>query len=70
LNLFIEIESVFCGWDVTGNGLIVFVGCVERPYRETQHYDDGNTEIVALMKLTRPTNCNKSFNLSYCGFDL
>jgi len=37
-----------------------FVGCVERPYpfdcaqdrRETQRYDAGDTENVALMKLT------------------
>jgi len=47
-----------------------FVGCVERPQpfdcaqdmRETQHYDDGNTVIVALMKLTRPTDWRRTEN--------
>jgi hypothetical protein len=33
-----------------------FVDFVELSYRETQRYDAGNTENVALMKQTRPTN--------------
>jgi hypothetical protein len=31
--VFVEIESVFCGRDVVE---FAVVGCVERPYRETQ----------------------------------
>jgi hypothetical protein len=37
-----------------------FVGFVERPYRETQHHDAGNTEHVALLKQTRSTRLHRT----------
>jgi hypothetical protein len=45
-----------------------FVGCVEQPYRETQRYDAGNTENVALMKQDQYLSISYSFQfLSVTG---